>query len=172
MESTHEVVVPGAAEVSPRSSLRVSWPHLVLGVIGAAISFYTILLHHKIKASNASGACGVGDCDDVIGSQYGEMFGIPVGAFGVLFFAVIILLSIVTKASSATARQIAVQRLLVASAGLVSSLAFTYISLAIIRKFCPYCMATHTTTLLIFIVSLVGYLKVRRMPQSSSSSAL
>jgi uncharacterized membrane protein len=42
----------------------------------------------------------------------------------------------------------------------------------VIHKFCPYCMATHTTTLLVFLVSLVGYLKSRRSSQSTSSSAL
>lgn len=63
MESAHEVIIPKPVEATSQSRMRVSWPHLVLGVIGAAISFYTILLHHKI---NAGGACGAGDCDDVI----------------------------------------------------------------------------------------------------------
>jgi uncharacterized membrane protein len=83
-----------------------------------------------------------------------------------LFYAVIILLSIVTKGSTATARQIAAQRLIVSCVGLASALGFIYISHIVIRAFCPYCMATHTTTLLVFIVSLIGYLKTRRQSKS------
>ena len=169
MESAQEVIAPGAAEVPSQPGVKVSWPHLLLGIIGAAISFYTIVLHNRIKAG---GACGAGDCDAVISSKYGEMLGIPVGAFGVLFYAIIILLSITTKASTATPRQIATQRLVVAGAGLASVLWFIYISHVVIGKFCPYCMATHATTLLVFIVSVIDYLKARRSAQSSSSSTL
>src|SRR5688500_18790880 len=106
MESTHETAPFPTAEVSAQPRIKVSWPHLVLGLIGGAISFYTVILHNQIKAG---GSCGAGDCEAVIGSQYGALFGIPVGVFGMLFYAVIILLSIVTKGSTATPRQIAAQ---------------------------------------------------------------
>jgi uncharacterized membrane protein len=169
MESIHEPVSLPTPQGSTRPAIKISWPHLVLGLIGIGISFYTVILHNQIKAG---GGCGAGDCEAVIGSKYGALFGIPVGVFGMLFYAVIILLSIVTKESTATARQIAAQRLIVSSFGLASALAFFYISHMVIRAFCPYCMATHTTTLLVFIVSLAGYLKARRGDQSSSSSTL
>ena len=167
MENLSEPVSVSALEVPAQPSVKVNWPHLILGVIGGAISFYTVILHNQIKAG---GSCGAGDCEAVIGSKYGALMGIPVGVFGMLFYAVIILLSIVTKGSTATARQIAAQRLIVSSIGLASALGFFYISHMVIRAFCPYCMATHTTTLLIFIASLVGYLKARHASQSSSSA--
>ena len=150
-------------EPSTPSSIRISWPHLVLSVIGFALSCYSFFVHIQIKRGSSSG-CGVTDtitCDKVLASDYGEFLSIPLGVWGMVFFVVAMMTAITTKSSTATARQTAGWQLIVAAVGILTSVALTYISVVKIGAFCPVCMATHATTLLLFLVSLYSYFKAR-----------
>ena len=143
--------------------LRVAWPHIVLGVLGLAASAYATHLHALVKAGEATG-CGISNtisCDKVIGSQYGEMFGIPLGIFGALFWALVL----VTAISSATTslRAAAWQRLIVGAVGLATSLVLAYISLGVLRKFCPVCATTHVLSGINFCVALWSVWKLKKM---------
>lgn len=143
--------------------LRVSWPHLILSALGFGISVYALVLHGRIKAGESSG-CGFSEtinCDRVIGGAYGELFNIPWGAFGMAFF-VIVALSAISTNPRATLRQLAAQRLLISSVGLLFSLGLSWISLSRIHAVCPVCLSTHATTLALFLVSLWGFVKTRR----------
>jgi uncharacterized membrane protein len=70
-------------------SLRVSWPHIVLGLVGLAISYYSVVVKRRIDAGSDTG-CGFSqsvNCDAVIGSaQYGTFLGLPWGMWGMAFF--------------------------------------------------------------------------------------
>lgn len=145
------------------SAPRVSWPHVVLSLIGAAISGYAIHAHSLIAQGKDAG-CGITEtisCDKVLASKYGELFGIPLGAFGMLFF-VIVLLTAITTNPQTTRIQAATQRLAVCGIGFLVSMALTYISLAIIGAACPVCLSTHTVIFALLLVSLWQYWKARR----------
>jgi uncharacterized membrane protein len=149
---------------------RFSWPHMYLGALGFAISLYAFLIHQKIKAGGESG-CGFTEtinCDKVLASQYGSLFGIPLGAFGMLYFVVVILTAITTNRNS-TPRAETAQRLVIASLGLLATFALSYISYVIIKAACPICMATHATIIATFAVSLWQFLKARKAPLGSTS---
>ena len=146
-----------------KSSLSISWPHIVLSVIGIALSCYSVFVHAQIKRGDETG-CGVSDtitCDKVLSSPYSEFLSIPLGAWGIVFFVVVILTAISTKSSTATSRQNAAWRLAITAAGFLTSIALTYISVVKIGAVCPVCMATHTATLLLFLVSSYSYPKTR-----------
>lgn len=152
---------------------RFSWPHMYLGAIGFAISLYAFLVHGKIKAGGDSG-CGFNDsinCDKVLASQYGTIFGIPLGAFGMAYFAIIVLSAITTNRST-TLQQETTQRLILAALGLAATLVLSYISYIVLKAACPVCMATHATILVIFAVSLWQYFNVRKAPKPVSTSSL
>ncbi len=141
---------------------RVSWPHLGLGLIGLAVSSYAFVLHLRVKAGGS--ACGVSEtinCDKVLTSRYGEIFGVPLGLYGVVFF-LIVLTTAVTTEPPARDRAVALQRLLVAGVGFASSVLLTFISWTQLHALCLVCLGTHATTLTLFIVSLVGYLQIHR----------
>jgi uncharacterized membrane protein len=146
-------------------SLRISWPQLILGLIGLGISLYSVVVKQRIDAGAATG-CGFSEtinCDVVIGSEkYGSFLGLPWGAWGAAFFVVVLLLSVNSATSTQTSRQIAAWQLGAATVGILTSVALTYVSKALIGAWCPVCMATHATTTLLFIASLTGYLKARR----------
>ncbi len=142
----------------PETSLRIAWPHIVLGVIGLAISFYAVHLHNLVKAGGS--ACGVSEtisCDKVLASYWGAPLGIPLGYFGALYFALIIVTAISTVPLDTPRRAIALPRLLLAGAGLLGSMALTGISIALIHAVCPVCLATHATVLVNFLFALWAY---------------
>jgi uncharacterized membrane protein len=157
-EST-PVKVAAAEEEWP----RFSWPHMYLGGIGLAISLYAFLIHRRIMAGDPSG-CRISEtinCDKVLASPYGAIFGIPLGVFGMAYFLVVIL-SAVTTNRNTTPRQETTQRLVVASLGLCATAVLSYISYGILKAACPICMTTHAVIIVTFLVSLWQFLKVRK----------
>ncbi len=144
---------------------RVSLPHCLLGFIGAGISLYTVKLHNLAKAGLDTG-CGISasiSCDTVLGHpKYGAILGIPLGFFGAFFFGLVVITAISTGPGFRP-RAVALQRLLVATVGLLTSLALEYVMWAIIKKGCLYCMATHFITLLNFLWAVLQYRKANRV---------
>lgn len=150
-------------EITSEELPRFSWPHMYLGALGFAISLYAFLVHRRIEAGQNSG-CGFGpsfNCDDVIGSKYGVLFGIPLGVFGMAYFVVVILTAINTSRGSTPLKE-ATQRLFVSALGLGGAAVLAYISYIVIKAACPVCMATHATILVTFIVSLWQFLRARK----------
>lgn len=142
---------------------RFSWPHMYLAAFGLAISLYAFLIHQKIKAGGASG-CGFSqtiNCDKVLASQYGAIWGIPLGAFGMAYFITVIL-SAVTTNRATTLQQETSQRLFVSALGMGATIVLSAISYGILRTACPICMATHLVILLTFGVSVWQFLNVRK----------
>lgn len=142
-------------------TLRTSWSHVILGVIGAAISAFSIRIHYLAKAGQETG-CGFSEtisCDKVMGSKWGELFHIPLGYYGILYFAIVILMAIVSKSSKTTLKQFALQNFLVSAVGFGGSMALTYISIKLIKAECPVCMSIHATNLLLFIISSRAYVR-------------
>lgn len=143
---------------------KTQWPNIVLGCVGLGTSSWAVHIHRLAKAGMETG-CGITatfSCDKVVTSRWAEVFGIPLGFYGLIFFAIVIVAAIATKSTKLTRRQFALQNLGIATVGIVSSLVLTYISLAWIKAACPVCLRTHATTTLLFIVSLFTYLRARR----------
>lgn len=145
------------------NAMRLSWPHLYLGALGFAISLYALRVHNLI-ASGGDAGCGFTEtitCDKVLASPYAKFMGIPLGAFGMAYFVVVIMTGITTNTKT-TDLQAAFWRLLVMSAGIIGSLSLIYISFVVIGAACPVCMATHAVVITLFVISLVQFLKIKR----------
>jgi uncharacterized membrane protein len=152
-----------AKPISANSAKRqISWPHLVLALAGLAVSAYAIHVHHLVAAGGQS-ACGISatvNCDAVIGSKYGVLLGLPLGVWGMAYFAVMILTAIT---DSTTPRRIAVLiRAIVAAAGFFAVLGLAYISYIIIKITCPVCMTIHVIISIVFLYSLYELWRLRR----------
>jgi uncharacterized membrane protein len=147
-----------------RNVTRIAWPHVVLALIGGGISAYAVHAHNLVKAGGS--ACGYTEtisCDKVLASYWGAPLGIPLGYFGLLFFAIVLVTAISTLPASTPQRKIVLPRLLLATAGICSSFALTFISMTQIHALCPICLATHATTLCNFLVALWSYMKARKV---------
>lgn len=155
--SSPSLKVPLPSGASDKA-VRIAWPHIVLGVLGLAASVYATHVHALIKAGEETG-CGISDtisCDKVIGSpQYGEVFGIPLGIFGALFWAIVLVTAISSRTSPP--RAAALQRLLVGAVGLATSIFLAWISLGVLHKFCPVCATTHVLSGFNFLAALGSF---------------
>ena len=144
----------------PQKTTRIFWPHIVLGLIGLALSFYAVYAHLQIEAGQATG-CGINDtisCDDVIGSKYGKFAGIPLGYFGAAFWIIVIISGI----STSNLKSARLQALGVAAVGLVTSIGLAYIAHFVLHKICPICSGTHLTALINFIYAAWAWFKMPR----------
>lgn len=144
--------------------VKTQWSNVVLGLVGCLTSGYAVHVHRLAKAGADTG-CGVSDtvsCDAVMTSKWGELFGIPVGFYGLMFFAIVIVMAIASSSTQLSKRQFALQNLGVATVGFLTSVGFIYISYAFIKKACPVCLATHATTTALFLSSLFIYLRTPR----------
>jgi uncharacterized membrane protein len=111
---------------------------------------------HKLVKSGEDSGCEVTatiNCDKVLNSQYAEVFGIPLGIYGLFYFAVVLLTAISSEANFSW-RRFRLTQFALASVGILSSLALTYISKVLLDTFCKICLRVHATTTALFIVSL------------------
>lgn len=144
---------------SPNSTSKthIAWPHLILALIGIALSIYAVWAHGRIEAGQSAG-CSISDsisCDEVLGSKWGKFFGIPLGYFGLVFWAIVLITAI--SGPGANLKTAALQRLGVATVGLLFSVGLFYIAEFVIGKTCPICLGTHIASLLNFIFAVVGW---------------
>lgn len=69
---------------------------ILLAIVGAAISVYSIKLHLEVTALGESGAfCNINstiNCDAVVKSKFSEFLGQPLGVWGFLYFAALLAL--------------------------------------------------------------------------------
>lgn len=154
-------VVTSPPETPVAKGVRIFWPHIILGLIGLALSFYAVYAHVQIEAGQATG-CSINDtisCDDVIGSKYGKFAGIPLGYFGAAFWTIVIISGI--SSASSSSRSARLQALGVATVGLATSVALAYIAHFVLGKICPICSGTHLTALFNFIYAVWAWFKFK-----------
>ena len=90
-------------------------------------------------------------CNAVAASQYSKVFGVPLSAFGVLFYLGVFLLATIFLFQQN--RIISFSIRIFALVGFVLSVYFTYLQAFVIKAFCIYCVASAVISTLIFILS-------------------
>ena len=142
---------------------------LVLGLIGFATSLYALKLHVQLKNSSEALGCDVNDlvsCSKVIGGSYGEFLSIPLGAFGMSYFGLVIALAILPVFAASSVAWIARWRMLTAFAGTIVSVFLAYIAYAKIGAVCIVCSTVHALTIVNFIWTTLQFRKVRQQEQT------
>ncbi len=154
---------------SEQVSAKLNAVSLVLGLIGFGTSLYALILHIKAKTSATALGCDVNDlinCSKVIGGEYGEFVSIPLGAYGMAYFGLVIALSILPAFVVSSVAWIARWQMLVAAVGAFVSILLAYISYFKIQAVCLVCSGVHIISVINFVWTLVGFMKVRREPQT------
>jgi uncharacterized membrane protein len=135
---------------------------LVLAFCGLADAAY--LAEHA--ASGSPIICnvqGLSDCNTVVGSQYSQIFGVPLADVGVFFYGVLFILAALELFFFDRFLRRVLQ--VFAVVGIVSSLYFVSIQAFAIGAFCIYCLTSATITLLIlFFASLIEPVKLKEKP--------
>lgn len=144
---------------SPGAKLRIYWGHVACAAVGFGLSWYSLIVHNRIKAG-VEDACGISQsCDTVIGHKvWGQIAGIPLGVYGMLFWVMVFVTAVSTKGQP---KALALQRLAVATVGLLFSLGLEYVMWGIIKQACPICISVHITSLINFLVAVYLWRKVQ-----------
>ena len=126
-----------------------------LGLGAASTSSY---VHYKLLTEqNYSSFCDVNatvNCTQAYLSPYGSFWGVPVALFGVLFFALVLLLVAVGGRDKAPARDaIPAYVFAISTAGLAFVLYLAWASYTQLHTFCLLCSLTYVSVIAIFIIS-------------------
>ncbi|HEU4630213.1 MAG TPA: vitamin K epoxide reductase family protein [Gemmatimonadaceae bacterium] len=131
-----------------------------LALVGFFIAVYLTLF--KLGVIGAI-ACRVGSCDAVNLSAWGSFLGVPVAAWGMLFYAVLFALAFAgVHERWADHRALPLALLLWTGWGVLFSLWLTYLELFVIHAICMWCVISATIVTIAFGVSLVDWRGVRQ----------
>jgi uncharacterized membrane protein len=126
------------------------WVLTALSALGLAVSGY--LGWHYLAGGSVIGCGGGSPCDDVLNSRWSSIGGVvPVSGLAAGTYLAMLAASLfIGPATEASVRRLAWRAMLVlvgAAAG--SAVWFIIVQKWVLGSFCPYCMATHVTSLLL-----------------------
>ncbi|MEK7568853.1 MAG: vitamin K epoxide reductase family protein [Patescibacteria group bacterium] len=132
----------------------ILWSIIALSLIGFTDSAFLLAK----RLSGAPIPCFItSGCDAVSKSPHSVMFGIPLSAWGVIFYLGIGFLALL---SWDTKKEIFAKLLAVATAlGFLSSLYFIYVQKFLIGQFCIYCILSAVVSTVLFALGIAVYNK-------------
>ncbi|MFN8639318.1 MAG: vitamin K epoxide reductase family protein [Dehalococcoidia bacterium] len=146
------------ASAGTLADLRERWRvWLMLGLVIAGTVVSAYLVKVALDPDKVI-ACGpVGDCHTVQSSQYAEVAGVPVAAFGLLMYVGLLALvgaRVARVGSEATQAAFGTLTFSLALGGVVYSLYLTYLELAVIHAICIYCVTSAAIITVVFVLAI------------------
>ncbi len=134
----------------------------LLSLAGLFISAYLYL--YKIGKIGAL-ACGTGGCETVQWSPWSRVAGIEVSLIGLLGYAALLGVSLVSLQHAHSFRR-GPTLLLAALSGIAVffTIYLTYLELFVIHAICRWCVASGVIIVAIFLVSLLDLRRLKRAP--------
>jgi len=124
---------------------------LPLAIGGLAVSW---LIYHK-KNKNEKLVCIIGkDCDTVIHSQYSKTLGIPNEILGILYYALVVALAILSYIGLEMIGPVPLPffLLIIAGAAAIFSIVLIFIQAFVLKEWCEYCLVSATISIVIFVI--------------------
>jgi uncharacterized membrane protein/protein-disulfide isomerase len=128
------------------------WRWVLTGLSGLGLALSAYLSGHYLMGGSVIGCGGGSPCDTVLNSRWSEVGGVlPVtGLAAGAYLAMLVASLFLGPATAAPDRRLAWGALLIlAGTAAGSAVWFTIVQKWVIGAFCPYCMATHITGLLL-----------------------
>lgn len=143
--------------------MKISTKHfsiisLVLSILGLLDSLYLTIAHYSTPAILACPETKFVNCQKVTSSSYSMIHGIPITFFGMIFFVVLIILSL-PKFWWSVSAFITKLRISVVSLGMLSVFYLVYVELYKLNSICLYCTGVHLITFLLFIITMWAGIK-------------
>jgi len=124
---------------------------LALALVGIAVAFYDAYQLYNGQALWCPPP--INGCNEVANSPYAHIFNLPVGYFGVVYYAYMFGLAALL-AFDPFSRGLRLAALGYSALGVCFSIYFMYLQIAFIHAFCIYCLISAVTTLLLLIAAL------------------
>lgn len=124
----------------------------VLSLLGLLIAAYLTL--YKLGYLGVI-QCSTGGCETVQSSRYAFFLGLPVAAWGLGEYLVLLVLSLLgVQPDRMRERWIALSLFLVSGVGVVFSAYLTYLEAMVIRAWCQWCVVSAVLVTVIFLLSI------------------
>ena len=137
---------------------KVTIALVTLAIMGLLVSIYMTI--YKIT-SNDNMCIGSKDCSVVNASRYSELYGIPVAVFGVLGYAAILAVLLLERKRGFFSQNGNMLLFGLSLTGFLFTLYLIFLEIALIKAYCPFCIASQATMTIIFILSVI---RVVRQP--------
>ena len=122
-----------------------------LALAGIFVSLYLTLYKLGIIGELS---CSIGSCETVNTSKWSRFLGLPVAAWGLLFYIDVFAISLIgTFPRFEDERVISMVLVAEAAIGVVFSAWLTYLELAVIQAICIWCVTSAVIVALILVVS-------------------
>jgi uncharacterized membrane protein len=128
-------------------------------VVGLLVSIYMTI--YKVTSNDAM-CLGSGDCSTVNASRYSEVYGIPVASVGIAGYFAILLVHWYERRDKFFEKNGLILIFGMALTGFLFTVYLIYVEFALLKAFCPFCLASQTAMTIIFIISIV---RLIRQPQ-------
>ncbi|HEX5725430.1 MAG TPA: vitamin K epoxide reductase family protein [Longimicrobiaceae bacterium] len=147
------VAEPGAAAPPPAppvSRMAVA----VLALVGLLVAGYLTL--YKLGYLGII-QCTTGGCETVQSSRYAYLFGVPVAAYGVGEYLVLLVLALLgVQPRWVRERWVALAIFAVAAVGFAFTAYLTYLEAFVIGAWCQWCLVSAAIITLVFLLSIPG----------------
>lgn len=140
----------------PRARMGIA----LLSLLGLLVSAYLTLYKLNYIGTLQCGAGG--GCSVVQASQYAELLGAPVAAWGMGAYGLLLALALLgLQPAWAGARWASLGLFGVSAAGVAFSAYLTYLSHSVIGAYCAWCLVSAVIITLIFLLSIPGLRRAR-----------
>jgi uncharacterized membrane protein len=129
---------------------------LALAIVGLIVSIYMTIY----KATDNELMClGSGACNDVIHSKYSEINGYDVPAIGVAGFAALLIVLFFEPRVPFLRQNGTLVIFGMALMGFLVVLWLIYVEVALLKKYCPFCITTQISMILVFILAVIRLIR-------------
>lgn len=137
----------------------------LLSLVGALVAVYLTLFKVGVIGELV---CHIGSCERVNTSRWAVFLGLPVAAWGLATYVVLLVLALMSVQREGLARQIAWMLVVLSGWSVLFSAWLTSKELFVIHAICIWCVASATIMTLIFFTSLVELWRARRAERAES----
>lgn len=133
-------------------SQRLRQITIALTIIGLLVSIYMSIYKFTNNESMCIGSSG---CSEVNASRYSEINGIPVALLGVVGYAAILALLFIEQRPGFIQENGSLLFFGISLIGFLFTLYLIYLEIALIKAYCPFCLASQAVMIVIFIISVI-----------------
>ena len=124
----------------------------LVALIGVFVSLYLTL--YKLGHIGTL-ACGTGSCETVQLSKWGDFLGLPVAAWGLGYYALVLMLTIAgVQERFAESRRLTTALVFVTGWGVIFTLWLSYLELFVIHAICRWCVGSAAMVVILFGLAL------------------
>lgn len=136
---------------------------LMLSLLGILLSIYSLVLFYNPSFGSICDLSQTFSCSSVAKSDYSSIWGVPIAAIGVIGYIIIFLIAItMVKAyynNSHVSHKLKKLLIVLSFIAVLFTVYLTYIEAFAIKTFCPVCLLSALTIVLIFIFSILLHKK-------------